>query len=257
MRPIFSFLFLALSLTCIAQEEVPELITDRPDQTESSAVVPVGSLQIESGFVRERIDNETSTSTSYAVNTTLLRYGLTNHFELRVGLDYLHDRVTVKASDSTGITRGFGPLHTGFKIKIRDENGWIPEVAFLGGLTHPFAANPDYRTANTAAGMRFAFSHTITESISLGYNLGAEWDGDSVIPGYFYSLVMGASITERTGFFAESYGIIRESGTAEHLVDAGLTFLAMDNLQFDLSGGLGINEQAIDHFLSVGFSLRL
>jgi hypothetical protein len=45
---------LILTITTIyakAQNEAPELITDRPDQTESSTVVPHKSLQIETGFV--------------------------------------------------------------------------------------------------------------------------------------------------------------------------------------------------------------
>jgi len=38
-----------LSLPLLAQEERPELITDRPDATEAPSVVPKGALQIETG----------------------------------------------------------------------------------------------------------------------------------------------------------------------------------------------------------------
>ena len=42
-------LMILLSLPILAQEERPELITDRPDATESPSVVPQGALQIETG----------------------------------------------------------------------------------------------------------------------------------------------------------------------------------------------------------------
>ena len=253
MRKLLLFLIngLLLSLFATAQENPPELITDRPDQTESSAIVPLKSLQIETGFVMEQITSGNITMNSYTYNTTLLRYGLLENFELRMGLEYLGNNTP---DDSPS---GLGPLYTGFKAKIMNENGWKPGVAFLAGLNLPFTASDYYAPENTAAGMRFAFSHTLSEKLSLGYNLGAEWDGTSASPGFFYSLALGIGLTERLGIFAESFGTIPESGVAEHMLDAGVTFLVISNLQFDVSGGVGLNEQSPDHFVSFGLSYRL
>ena len=46
----------AISLTAAATDSPPELVTDRPDQTESSKTVPVGSFQLESGWTLSRDD---------------------------------------------------------------------------------------------------------------------------------------------------------------------------------------------------------
>jgi len=238
------------SFLASAQDNPPELITDRPDQTESSAIIPLRLLQIETGFVMEQITSGNITMNSYAYNTTLLRYGLLKNFELRLGLEFL-------GSNTPDSPSGLGPLHTGFKAKIMNENGWKPEMAILAGVNLPFTANDYYAPENTAAGFRFAFSHTLSEKLSLGYNLGAEWDGTSASPGFFYSLALGISLTERLGMFAESFGIIPESGVAEHMLDAGVTFLVLSNLQFDVSGGVGLNEVSRDHFVSFGLSYRL
>jgi len=65
--------------------EAPELITDRPDQTESSATVPTGYAQIEMGWQHleeERADLETD-----ILPQTLLRYGLVENLEFRLGFD--------------------------------------------------------------------------------------------------------------------------------------------------------------------------
>ncbi|MFW6371118.1 MAG: hypothetical protein ACOC10_07950 [Bacteroidota bacterium] len=44
-------LFLVHGLSVTAQVDIPELVTDRPDQTESATTVPNNSLQIETGYV--------------------------------------------------------------------------------------------------------------------------------------------------------------------------------------------------------------
>lgn len=252
---ILCIFFFPLSLA--AQENPPELITDRPDQTESSAIVPLKSLQLETGFVMENSKSDIVDFRSFAYNTTLLRFGLLKNFELRLGLAYLEDRFEFDDVNSNFSVSGFSPLSTGFKIKITEEKAWVPEVAFLGGLVLPFTASKDFKPDYTAGNLRFAFSHSLSDRLSLGYNLGAEWDGFTAIPGYFYSIAVGITITNKAAVFLESYGLIHEEGDAEHLVDAGFTFLVLPNLQLDLSGGLGLNEYAPDNFISMGFSYRL
>lgn len=239
-----------LSLATVAQETSSGLVTDRPDQTESAAVVPFKSLQIESGFVMEKSTIADITVNSYTYNTTLLRYGLFKPFELRLGLEYLGE-------NTPGAPSGFGPLHTGFKVRIAREDGWKPAVAFLGGINLPFTADDYYAPENTAAGLRFAFAHTLSEKLSLGYNLGAEWVGESASPGFFYSVALGIGLTDHLSMFAESYGLVPESGIREHMLDAGFTYLLLHNLQVDASAGVGLNEEAADHFLSFGISYRI
>ena len=62
-KPILVFLLASIFFfsSCFASD-VPELITDRPDQTESSSTVPPGYVQIEVGWQHlkeEREDLET------------------------------------------------------------------------------------------------------------------------------------------------------------------------------------------------------
>ncbi|MGQ8338798.1 transporter [Sunxiuqinia sp. A32] len=242
--------------TVKAQDNDSELITDRPDQTESSAVVPHKSLQIETGFLMENTKTSLFDQKSFVYNTTLLRYGLLKNFELRLGLEYLGEKEKINSTGNTNTTSGLSPLYTGFKVKIADENGWKPEVAFLGGLVLPFTADEDFKTKFSAADIRFAFSHTLSDKISFGYNLGAEWDGETAIPAYFYSIALGTGITDKLGAFIENYGWLPEMGKAEHLIDAGFTYLIRPNLQLDVSGGLGL-QNSIDSFMSLGLSYRL
>ncbi len=257
MRNFLILVLLAFSFIAKAQVEVPELITDRPDQTESSSVVPHKFLQIETGFVLENNETDFIEHKSFAYNTTLLRYGLLKNFELRLGLEYLEDKISIKNTDTTNTTSGISPVYTGFKIKIADENGWKPEIAFLGALVFPFTADKDYKPEYSAANIRFSFAHTLSDKISLGYNLGAEWDGETAVPEYFYSLALGIGLTDKLGMFVEGYGLIPEEGDSEHLFDTGFTYLVLPNFQLDISGGIGLNDHAIDNFLSFGLTYRL
>lgn len=247
-------LFTLATLVAKAQDTIPELITDRPDQTESAAVVPLGALQLETGFIVEVDENEYFDLKNTTYNTTLLRYGLFENFELRMGLAYIEQEYT---GYGTIIHSGLTPLYTGFKIKISEERGWMPEMAFLGSLTLPVTAADEYKPDNAAPAMRFAFAHTLSEHFSLGYNLGAEWSGESALPYYYYSMALGMSFGERTGMFVETYGYIPEGEEILPMLDAGLTYLLRHNLQFDISGGIGLKEDVPDYFVSAGLSLRI
>lgn len=234
-----------------------ELITDRPDQTESSSAVPLKSLQIETGFLLENKSIELLHHKSFAFNSTLLRYGLFQNFELRLGLEFLGDHYKMKHQDSVSKISGFSPLYTGFKVKIIDEDGLKPEIAILGGLTLPFTAKKGYKPSHVSADMRLSFSHTLSDRFSLGYNLGAEWDGESAGPLYFYSLALGIGLTNNLSMFAESFGLLNPNGEPENMLDTGFTYLVFNNLQLDLSAGIGLNDQAIDNFISFGLTLRI
>lgn len=240
-----------------AQQPVPELVTDRPDQTESSSVVPKKTLQLETGFVYSLDEDALTKDISIVYLTNLLRYGLFDNLELRLGGLYSSHETLSKETDITQSRQGFGPLYTGFKVQITREAGLLPEIAFLAGLALPFTANEELRPSNTAGGMRFSFSHALTERFSLGYNLGAEWDGDSPAPAYYYSVAVGFGISGKAGAYMEFFGLMPEEEPHTHLFDAGFTYLIRPNLQLDASGGIGLQEEAMDYFLGFGFSWRL
>ena len=256
MKIILPILLILISLYGSTQDVVPELITDRPDQTESAVVVPLKFLQIETGFLLENDNEGVRRYKSYAYNSTLLRYGLFRNMELRLGLEYLGDRIKIDGADYTNTISGFGPLYTGFKIKITDEQGGKPDIAFLGAVILPFTADDSYKPAHSATNMLFAFSHTLSDRFSLGYNLGTNWDGENPVPNYFYSVSLGIGLTEKLGAYIEGYGTLPEEGKPQHLADAGFTYLILPNFQLDLSGGLGLSNAA-DNFIGFGFTYRI
>jgi len=242
------FGFILNAQTEVDKVEYGKISTDRPDQTEASSVVPKKFLQIETGAFFESL----GAIDAITYNTTLLRYGLLDNMELRLGFDHTE----VKLNTNT-IASGFSPLLLGVKIAVSEEKGWLPEIAFIGHINMPFFASTDFETKSTGTDFRFSLSHTLSEKSSLGYNLGLAWDGDITTAIYVYTIAYGYSFTDKLGGFFELYGNAYEDDSFDHLWDAGITYLISDNVQLDVSGGTGITKDVQDIFLSAGISFRI
>jgi len=245
-----------------AKKDYGSIITDRPDQTESPTVVPKSFLQIETGFFYETVETESGSlkvkNKSTALNTTLLRYGLLDNLELRVGFDFTEQSRELNGNKLNNIASGFSPLLLGAKIGVTKEKGLLPEIGFLGHINLPFLASNDYKPENTGVDFRFSFAHTLSEKSSLAYNLGMAWGDDSPEASYIYTLVYGYSITNNLGTYIEVYGDFPENSNAsKHRWDAGLTYLIKDNIQLDVFGGTGITQNIQDLILSAGISIRI
>ena len=70
-----------LTVATCAHAQVPDLVTDRPDQTELPTVVRRGSFQVETGYLFARDDGVDL----FEVPGTLFRIGLGGRTELRLG----------------------------------------------------------------------------------------------------------------------------------------------------------------------------
>ena len=192
IKTILSSVF--LSTVCLVsaqnQTDLEPLVSDRPDQTESPNVMRKGFLQIETGAGIETFEEGTTKTENFTINTTLLRYGLLDNLELRIGWD-LVDGTLKNNGNTIDITSGFSPLLLGAKIGVTEEKGWLPKIGFLGHLALPFTASSDYKPETTGVDFRFSFAHTLSEKSSLAYNLGAAWGDDSSEAAYVYTLVYG------------------------------------------------------------------
>ena len=105
---LFAVLF-AGSARCQQMPDEPGIVTDRPDVTESSIVIPKGSVQLENGitWTKQRHDN------GIVASETLLRVGLLNRTELRVVLPNYSADPTMSSAPS-----GFGDIAIGGKQQL-------------------------------------------------------------------------------------------------------------------------------------------
>ncbi len=252
---LVSIFFFVCVFGATAQTTKPEIITDRPDQTEAPSLVPKGGLQVETGFVYQQDRATGITTINYTYNTTLIKYGVNEFIELRFIQEYLGTQVRLSDSQKTK-TKGFSPLALGVKIKIADEKGIIPQAAFIGHINLR-SGSKGYAPSYTAADFRFTFAHTLSDKFSLNYNLGAEWNGETPEASFLYTLALGYSITDKAGLFVEGYSFFPEDSKADNRFDAGFTYKFSPIVQWDFSGGVGLSKNAPDYFLSTGISFRL
>ena len=242
---LYIVVFLLVGSTLFAQENHIE--ADRPDQTETPAIVPKKMFQFESGFLYEK----TSSDAELLLTPTILsKYGVSDNFELRLITQF-------QSEHASGVDiSGLAPVLVGFKVRLWDEKGPLPLTSFIGHLQLPNVASADLKASSLAPSFRFVMQHTLTEKLSLSYNLGAEWDGEMPSATLLYTVATGIELTDKLGMFAEFFGFAPETDAASHNFDTGFTYLLSNNAMIDVSGGIGLTENAPDTFASIGFSFR-
>jgi hypothetical protein len=262
-RLIAGALFCGLMLITYAQDQA-DLVTDRPDQTESAEVVPKYTLQIETGVFHEWEDKSED---GYIINAdyggTLLRFGFHRILEARLGTGILQTRDKLPGMEPVE-QHGMAPLVLGMKAKILNENGFIPDLALIASYQIPKTGHEDFSSETLIQTYIASFAHTLTGNLGLGYNLGLVHGPGSTTNTLIYSLVMGFSAGDKLGIFLETYGSKIWMGGSQHVfvpldtrVDAGITYLVRPNLQLDLSAGKGLSINAPKGFISTGVSWRI
>ncbi|GGG24086.1 hypothetical protein GCM10011344_26060 [Dokdonia pacifica] len=249
---------MGFSIQLVAQETetTPDLVTDRPDATEAPTVVPVGSLQVETGALTTSFEDNGIKEEVFTYNTTLLRYGILDNLELRIGWNFEEVQTTINGMESNDVASGLSPLLFGAKVAITEEKGWFPEIGLIGHIFLPFTASSDFKPEFTAADFRFSFNHTLSERSGIAYNLGGQLGGESAEFAYIYTLAYGYSITDKLGAYVEVYGDLPEDSSANHFWDAGLTYAIAPLIQLDATVGQSITEGQ-DILLSAGVSFRI
>lgn len=247
-----------------AVQDPGPLITDRPDQTESAAVVPRGLVQIEGGWGYARDVEAGVEVQAHTLPQMLLRIGIVQGLEGRVGFAGW-TRTEVETVSGASTASGVGDIDLGFKYRLAHARGARPDIAFIGTVTLP-TGEADFGSERADPSFRLAFANELGERVGLGYNVGAAWTS---VPGAsggtetnvdaVYTVAFGFSLTDQVGAFAESFGTfaLSDGSSSAHSLDGGLTLLVSDNLQLDLSGGVGLNDAAADWFVGAGISARL
>jgi Putative MetA-pathway of phenol degradation len=242
------FPFILASIRVVAQVE--KIDTDRPDQTESAFTVPKYYFQAELGFNKE---NTGGRDYDLVHPTMLLKYGLEKmefRLEARFHSTYEHLIPNPKW------TRGLDPVKIGFKVNLWEENKMLPKTSLIAGLELPTLASKAFRADHPAPSFRFTMQHSLAKHISLGYNLGAEWDGFSRQPDWLYTLASGFDLGEKWYGYIEAFGFIREKEKPQHNLDAGIAYYINKDVKADISGGFGISAAAPKNYIAIGISFR-
>lgn len=237
----------------VAQSDTSMMIspieTDRPDQSETPSLVPKGYFQMENGFSIE----DTEPGFIYTHPSTLWKIGVSENFEFRVITEYINIQ-----RDPNPKVDGLLPVQVGLKTKLLEQKGIVPKTSFLGHISIPGLASEQFKQTYFAPAVRLLFQHDLHDRFNVSYNVGAEWDGESPRPDFIYTLSLGVNILQGLGVFGEIYGRMpqQREDEADLRLDGGFTYLVSDDVMVDLSGGIGLSENAPEKFIAIGLSYR-
>jgi len=239
---ILTFFFLILVLPARAQEG--GLITDRPDFTESPNAVSVGTIQVELGATMESTD-------SFAANTfgeALIRYGIFDRFELRVGIPSL---ISGDFEES-----GLSDASIGLKWEA-GSLGEKAELGVIGFVTLP-TGDDMFTSDGVDPSVIVTAGTSLTDKISLGSQIQGSLNtvGDERHLDWDATVVLALPVTPRVGAFAEIAASAPEIGDEQALFHLGFVVAMGDDAQFDVHGGTGLTDGTPDSFFGVGFSFR-
>lgn len=223
--------------------------SDRPGFGDTVSLVPKGYFEMEGGL---RYDNNQGGGDTYTVpSSMLLRTGLTDNIEFRLGFD---GYVFNKPGED-----GVGNASVGFKIRLHDETTYTPAFSVQPSVSLP-AGDDAVSAAKTEPGLNFIWSKSLTDKIGLGGNVNLferydSFDGDRKLE-TAASISSSYSFSDRFGGYAEYYGIFSqvEDTRDTHAIDGGFTFLATRQTQLDVYAGTGLNDSASNVFAGLGIA---
>jgi hypothetical protein len=243
------FLSIFISTSCFAQEDKIE--TDRPDQTETPFLTPKNWMQFEVGFnVQQNVKN----SFEYLSPTLLSKLGISKKIELRLITSIVTNKF--KNTTSTFTETGLAPIEVGAKIFIAEENKLLPKTSLIFHFAIPKLASKNFKANKLAPNFRFVMQNTLSKTIGLGYNVGAEWDGFTNSTTWIYTFAPGFNLSNKWYSYIEVFGFINKTESPQHSIDGGLAYSVNNNLKLDISSGFGITKTAPNWYFAIGGSVR-
>lgn len=227
--------------------------TGRPGQAIGAFTVGQGVFQVQSGidfFGSE--DSKANLKSNGFLNNTVLRYGLTETFEVSTLIEYKTESVT--QNDIKTNLQGLSAFDIGMRYHIFTGKGLTPNVGFQFRARLPVLGE-DYKIKDLAPRFILVTSQQLAYGFKLIGNWGAAWNGNDSSPMGTYVINLSFPFNEKIGAFVEVSSEFRPSNS-KATFDTGFAWLLNPNLQLDIYGGYGENKGVKDFFLSMGVSWR-
>ena len=202
--------------------------------------IPLHSIQLEAGF---NVQQNDANNKEYYSPTLLSKYGINSRIELRL-MTTVTTSSTIIIPQGTTHKTALEPIEIGAKIRLWEARKWVPKTSLLFHFAIPHTAGKANDINKIAPNFRFTFQNALTKKIAIGYNLGAEWDGESNTPAYVYTFASGLSISNRWYGYIEAFGEIKKGWPSQHSLDGGIAYNITNDCKADLSSGFGISPTA-------------
>jgi hypothetical protein len=223
-----------------------EIATDRPDVTNSSLVVPTGSLQIENG-----VNSSARDGSRFVDGTnTRLRAGIANCLEILV------DVPTYFANVRGPENSGFSDVAPALKWQISPIPGKVDLSAVFGVALPTGSASIAGRGAQPY--LQFPWSWELRDGWGLSGMLTefvrpADPTSKLITETTF---VIEKKVSERASLFVEYVGDYPVNGSPALLLNSGGLYRLTPTQQVDFHVAVGLNHNAPSYIVGVGYSVR-
>ncbi len=230
------------------------LVSDRPDFTESAETVPNKRMQLEGGYTFTQDSSDGVTMRDHALPELLLRVGLCESAEARLG--WTGAEIS-KPSAGRG-EHGASDMSIGTKVAI----GQIQSVSVSAILDMELPVGSQNRTADRVQpGTKLIWSAALSDTTSLtgNINYASRAANHDRFNEWGASVSIGTPLAEKVGGYMEYFGIFPSStdqAKDESYLNGGVTYSINDDLQLDARLGGGLNNNAADLFTGFGFAWR-
>jgi hypothetical protein len=224
-----------------AQQSDP-ISTDRPSFSTSPLVVGTGIWQLETGYLYQQSNSDSS---SHSLPNAHIRFGLSDEVELRM-IWAGYSRRESGSSSSTG----YSDASIGAKWQLTESDART-QFAFIADISIPIGGDA-FSSDSYDPGIGLAWAH----------HGSLDWFGTAAVSqsGGDSNLTNGVglsfAIDEERVWFVEHEMSIPENGSTAHSLNGGAGFLRGLNTQIDVHASLGLNDQAADWSIGVGWSKR-
>ena len=223
-----------------------EIVTDRPDVTNSAIVVPYGSLQFENGIdwtQRQRSDVVSGTETR-------VRFGVAQCTEV------LADVPTYFYSLNGRASSGFSDLVISIKRELLVPFGF--RLSATGGLGLPTGSN-QISSHGYDPYIQFPWSHRLDDDWSIHGMFTVTWftNQHAINPTFEPTLSLERELGPTRDLFIEYVGDYPNHTRPSQIVDGGGSWRVTKLQQFDFHVGFGLNSSSPDHYFGIGYSFRL
>jgi len=231
--------------TCGADAQSP-IATDRPQVTNSSVVVPCGSLQFENGF------QVTGTGDQHTPDfpETSIRFGIAVKTELRILVpNYFQNDAAASGAN------GFGDLSLGLKQQLGPIGGF--DISLIPSVSVPTGAN-FISSHGYDPTLQLPWSRSLTKTWTVAGQFGVTWPtepGRRNLAGQT-SLYVDRQLKSPWDAYVEYSGAFPQRGGPQHLIDFGTAYKLTPHQQLDLHCGFGLSSPAPVYSVGFGYSVR-
>jgi hypothetical protein len=227
--------------------------------TQRIARLARGRTQLEGGYSHLRGSAGDGDWTQHAFPDMLLRFGLTDRLELRLGWPgYVSSDSDDPVIGST-FTGTLDP-NIGLLCDLWAQDGWLPQTAVLAAIPVSLEGNP-FALNSLQPLTELMYSWETSDRTAVTGRSGVaifKVAGDNYTQ-FQQSLCLDVILTERLGAFV-SWDMLANHGSwndaSQHMAGGGLSFLLTERLAISWRSAVGLNSAAPDSLNNIRFAYR-